>query len=330
MITGLDEQIQFKSWQEELKNGFDNSKSLLAYLNLAPQHEIPHAFPMRVPLAFAQKIEKDNPNDPLLKQVLISKQEVIQLNGYKLDPHEEQVQSPTPGLIHKYFGRVLVMPTSACAIHCRYCFRKHFPYDEHKLTMTNKDALIDYIERHTELFEVILSGGDPLMLPDKPLIAFLDRLSEIAHLKSIRFHTRLPIVLPNRITKAFLNWCQSSTKQIVLVTHSNHPNELGEDVHEKLVKLKQHGVTLLNQAVLLQDINDNIITLEGLSHKLFESGVLPYYLHLPDRVAGTHHFDVTRKTGQKLIEQLQAKLPGYLVPKFVVEETFAKSKTVLA
>lgn len=329
MITGLDEQIQFKDWQEELKNGFRDSASLLRFLELPSQLEVKHPFPMRVPIAFAKKMIKGNPDDPLLKQVLTTSQELVHLHGYTVDPLEEEKQSPLPGLLHKYYGRILILPTTTCAINCRYCFRKHFPYNEHRLSEDDWQRLLAYIERHDELSEVILSGGDPLLMPDKALLSRLEALSEISHIKRIRFHTRIPIVLPSRISKAFTEWCEAASQQIVVVTHCNHPNELGEDVYGALSALRAARVTLLNQAVLLLDINDNIITLEELSHKLFDYGVLPYYLHLPDKVAGTHHFDVTEEVAKTLIRQLQAKLPGYLVPRLAVEHPFAKSKTHL-
>lgn len=332
MIPGLHDQIQFKNWQEEIKKGFSTNHALLRFLQLDDEHfELPEKkFPLRVPLAFAKRMEPGNPHDPLLKQVLISMEETLQLTGFTNDPLLEGDSAPVKGLLHKYPGRALLILTNACAIHCRYCFRREFPYQEHAFGKNEWTQALDYLQNNSSIEEIILSGGDPLMLPDKLLLQKMESLSDISHIKTIRLHTRIPIVLPSRVTDSLLRGFEDSPVPITVVVHANHPNELDEAVSFQAKRLKQSGVTLLNQSVLLKDINDDVEILSQLQRDLFAMGVLPYYLHLLDKVTGTHHFEVREDKAIQLIGELRSRLPGYLVPRLVKEIPGESSKVVIA
>jgi EF-P beta-lysylation protein EpmB len=233
-------------------------------------------------------------------------------------------------LIQKYSGRVLVITTGSCAIHCRYCFRRHFPYEDNQPSTDDWSELFRRIEQDQSLSEVILSGGDPLMLNDRRLAWIEQNLARIPHVTTLRLHTRMPVVIPQRVTSKLLDWMTKSSLNIVMVTHVNHGNEIDPEVKSALNQLKLAGVTLLNQSVLLKDINDDSVTLATLSRKLMDSGVLPYYLHLMDPVLGASHFDVDESTGVKLISALRQCLPGYLVPRLSREVPFESSKRVIA
>jgi len=287
-------------------------------------------FPLRVPKAFAARIEKGNPHDPLLQQILPIHAELNQDDAYSIDPLNEKNVNPVPGLLHKYTGRVLIILSGACAIHCRYCFRRHFPYDENSPGSLGFEKILEYISRHQEISEVILSGGDPLMLNNKTLAKYISNLEKIPHVTILRFHTRIPVVLPSRIDDGLLEILTKSRFIVTCVLHVNHPNELDESVKRVTHQLKSRGVTLLNQAVLLKNINDNAETLIELSYKLYQCGVLPYYLHLFDKVLGAQHFDVPLAEAIRLHEKVGNKLPGYLVPKLVQEQPGATSKTVIS
>ena len=314
--------ITQKNWQTQLSEAITSVDALLAHLHLEhlrAQLYIPSHFELRVPRDFVAKMRVGDANDPLLKQVLPTKQEQITVTGYVADPLAENSQNPIKGLLHKYQSRVLLTLTGACAIHCRYCFRQHFDYSANMPTATAKAAIIDYITAHSDINEVILSGGDPLSITNRRLFAWLDILEAIPQLKTIRLHTRLPVVIPARLEDALLQRLAASRCQIVMVIHCNHTNEIDALTAEYLQRAKASGITLLNQAVLLAGINDTLACQVALSQRLFSAGVLPYYLHVLDKVAGAAHFDSEPSAAIGLYWALLAALPGYLVPKLVQE-----------
>lgn len=318
-------------WQQQLSDAFTDIEHLCRYLGLAA-NELPVAiaasrqFPLRVPLSFAQRMEKGNPHDPLLRQVLPVQEELQPHPGFSDDPIGDLAAVQQTGLLHKYHGRVLLINTGSCAINCRYCFRRNFPYADLQLGKRAEQAALAYIAADASINEVILSGGDPLLLSDTRLSRLLTQLTAIAPIKRIRIHSRLPIVLPARITPRLAETLATCGKQMVIVTHCNHANELNDEVLAACQRLKSYPFSLLNQAVLLKGVNDDTQTLYALSERLFEFGVMPYYLHLLDRARGTGHFEVPEATALDLHRQLQNLLPGYLVPKLVRERAGAKSK----
>lgn len=320
------------SWQKELAAGFSDIHELCEYLDIPFSNTLfsPSKFPLRVPREFAGRMEKGNLNDPLLKQILPTKDEHIMSPGFNDDPVGDINAINEAGLIHKYHGRVLFITTAACAINCRYCFRKNFPYTDVQLSTQKLNRAIQYIKNNKDISEVILSGGDPLLLNDQKLFSLVHQLDEITHLKRIRIHSRIPIVLPSRITTAFCNGFSTIKTPVVLVVHSNHANELNNKVNTACQRIKNCNISLLNQSVLLKDINDNTLQLCTLSEKLFAFGILPYYLHLLDKATGTAHFEVKQNTATVLIEQMKKQLPGYLVPKLVREQAGEPNKTVIA
>lgn len=320
-----------KNWQQQLADAFNNIEDLCRYLDLSPD-DLPisiaaaESFPLRVPLSFAASIEKGNPHDPLLRQILPVNEELFTYPGFSNDPVGDLASAAQSGVLHKYHGRVLLINTGSCAINCRYCFRRNFPYAELQLSKQKEDAAIQYIQADTSISEVILSGGDPLLLSDARLTRLIQQLNSIGHLQRIRIHTRLPIVLPARITDELINALKPSRKQIVIVTHCNHANEISDRVVAACNLLKNSGIALFNQAVLLKGVNDNAEALCELSEQLFSHGIIPYYLHLLDKAIGTGHFEVSEAKAMELILQVQAALPGYLVPKLVKEQAGAASK----
>ena len=325
---------QNNSWQQQLSQSFKSILTLCDYLELNYTNTCPRSitqdFPIRVPKSFAQRIEKGNWNDPLLKQILPTDDENKQVSGFTYDPVGDLKAMNETGLIHKYHGRALLINTGNCAIHCRYCFRRNFPYTNSQLsTQKQKNAFL-YLAEHTEIHEVILSGGDPLSLSDNKLAEIIKALDKIPHLKRIRIHSRLPIVLPDRITDNFIHVLTQSSKQIIMVVHCNHANELDLAVKKCCEKIRQANISILNQSVLLKGINDDVLTLKKLSEKLFGFGIMPYYLHLLDKAQGVAHFDVPKATAIVLMQDLQAQLSGYLVPKLVHEEAGAKAKTIVS
>ncbi|OAV00923.1 MULTISPECIES: EF-P beta-lysylation protein EpmB [Moraxella] len=311
----------FQDWQAELSGAVSDLDTLFDLLDLPKQAQIhtPKQFGLRVPHAFIKKMKKGDINDPLLRQVLPDTKETWTIGGYSTDPLDENNHNPIKGLLHKYQSRVLLTVTGACAVHCRYCFRQHFDYHANQPSTHEMDAVMDYITKHTEVDEVILSGGDPLSLSNKRLKLWLDKIGDIAHIRTVRLHTRLPVVLPNRVDDELITLIRHYQKNIVIVLHINHPNEIDEQLIAKSKQLKDAGVTLLNQSVLLADINDDIHTLSKLSQDLFGAGILPYYLHILDRVQGAAHFDIAISDAIQLYWQLLEVLPGYLVPKLVQE-----------
>ena len=287
-----------------------------------------HTFRCRVPEPFLHRIEKNNPHDPLLRQVLPINDELDIVPGYSTDPLQEHHHQPTQGLLHKYHGRVLLTLTGACAINCRYCFRRHFPYQEHTFNQTRWDAIVNHLKADDSIHEVILSGGDPLMLKDKTLQKLIDELETLSHIKTLRIHSRLPIVIPSRITTELCTLLARTRLRVVLVVHVNHAQEIDTTVSDTLRRLPPN-ITLLNQSVLLKCVNDNAKALIDLSHCLFANGILPYYLHLLDPVIGTAHFDVPQKKAEQLVHEIRAQLPGYLVPRLARETAQEPAKTVI-
>jgi EF-P beta-lysylation protein EpmB len=322
-----------KTWQQELSEGFNDINELCDYLNLSPAHNNLFAlsdFPVRVPLEFAERMEKGNLNDPLLKQVLPVNDENISPSGFTADPVGDLNTMPETGVIHKYQGRVLFITAGSCAINCRYCFRRNFPYADFQLSTKKLSQAIQYIQNNKDISEVILSGGDPLLLNDQKIFSLLHQLDQIKTIKRIRIHSRIPIVLPSRITDTFCNKLSSINKPVVFVIHSNHANELNTYVKLACSKLKKRNITLLNQSVLLKGINDTAQQLCALNEKLFAFGIMPYYLHLLDKAIGTSHFEVDQKSAITLMDEIKKQLPGYLVPKLVKEQAGAANKIIIA
>lgn len=318
------ESAENSPWQKELARAIKDPIELLAAVRLTADDipggiDLQQAFPLRVPRGYVARIKKGDPADPLLLQVLPRQQESILQPGFLRDPVGDTKAMAAPGLLHKYHGRVLLITTGVCPVHCRYCFRRHFPYAESRPADREWKEAIKYISSHPEINEVILSGGDPLSLNTRRLTQISDALRNIPHLRRLRIHSRMPIVLPARIDSEFLNWLSQLPWQTVLVTHCNHANELGENVTTALGAIRRLGVTLLNQAVLLKHVNDNVNAQCALSESLFAAGVLPYYLHLLDPVQGAAHFDVDANTGKTLIDKIRCQLPGFLVPQLVRE-----------
>lgn len=316
-------------WQKQLADVITDPEILCETLGLdfnmvADVQTVTQQFPLRVPWSFISRMEKGNLNDPLLRQVLPMGMEMYVAPGYCKDPLNESNVNPVPGLLHKYSNRVLLTLTGACAIHCRYCFRRHYPYSEKVPGLSQWQPALNYIAEHTAIDEVILSGGDPLILKDEILAQIIRRLETIPHLKCLRIHTRLPIVIPARITESLVNLLEQVQLKVVVVIHSNHANELDDTVALALNKF--HATALLNQTVLLKGINDSPEALVKLSKRLFEMDVLPYYLHLLDPVTGTAHFEVPEKEALSLMRKISVQLPGYLVPKLVREIPGEKSK----
>jgi len=334
IIPNIEPIWQSQSWQKLLASAYDNSTELLAALALdASQIDVSGAaasdFPLRVPATYVAKMRQGDPNDPLLRQILPLGAELDVVGGYSADPLEESERNPVPGIVHKYRGRVLLITSGACAINCRYCFRRHFPYQANNPSLKEWQQSLDYIAARDDIEEVILSGGDPLAASDKYLSTLVQHIAAIPHVKRLRIHSRLPIVIPQRITEETLAWMDTDRFDIAFVVHANHPNELDLHTARAFNALQQHGVTLLNQGVLLAGINDNVDTLLSLSKTLFSQGVLPYYMHALDKVAGAAHFDVTREAAQQLAAELLIQLPGYLMPKFVFTQAGALHKIAL-
>jgi len=320
------------SWQKQLAGCIKDPFELFKLLEIDPSYlsqKRMSSFPLRVPVSFVNRMKKGDRQDPLLRQVLPLDDECVSIPGFSQDPLQEKKFNILPGLIHKYKNRILLTLTGACAVHCRYCFRQHFPYEENNAHQHFQTEIIAYLNQHPEIHEVIFSGGDPLIAPDKVLSSWIFELEKIPHIENIRIHSRLPVVLPDRITDGLIDVFISSRLPIVLVIHCNHPQEIDETVGHVLLKLRQAGILVLNQAVLLKKVNDKLETLVELNKKLFQFHVLPYYLHVLDKVQGAHHFEVSEIQGKRLWQGLLAALPGYLVPRLVKEEPRAQSKTWL-
>ena len=335
MIPRIAATVQTSSWQEELANSVRDPEQLFALLALpADQLDVARAacrdFALRVPRPYLSRIKAGDLNDPLLKQVLPIGDELLAAPGYSADPLGENDANPIPGLIHKYQSRVLLVVSPNCAINCRYCFRRHFPYGDNKPGRNEWQRALDYIAADPSINEVIYSGGDPLASSDKQLAWLTEQIAAIPHITRLRVHTRLPVVIPQRVTDNLISWLTGTRLKPVMVIHCNHANEIDTEVTEAMSQLKSAGVTLLNQAVLLKGINDDVETQVALSERLFSAGVLPYYLHVLDKVQGAAHFEVSDDRARHLAGELLSRLPGYLVPKLTREQAGASSKTPLA
>jgi L-lysine 2,3-aminomutase len=317
-------------WQQQLAESISRVPDLLTALgldaHLVPEVSFgPQSFPLRVPLSYVARMRAGDPADPLLRQVLPLAAEAEEQPNFVSDPLGEREALAAPGLLRKYQGRALLVTTSVCAIHCRYCFRREFPYAEQSETPRWSEALAE-IERDTSIRELILSGGDPFALGNARLESLTRALERAPHLERLRVHTRLAVVLPARIDAGLLAWLAGLRWPAVIVLHANHANEIDAEVVSACMRLRANGATLLNQSVLLKGVNDDAATLATLSERLFAAGVLPYYLHLLDRVRGTAHFEVAEESARRIMGELTARLPGYLVPRLVRERAGAPAK----
>jgi EF-P beta-lysylation protein EpmB len=323
---------QQNNWQSLLAQAIRDPEALIDYLEL-PKKKFYNSLQahknhqLLVPLGYLNKIKKGDWNDPLLKQILPIEDEMLEVKGYVSDPVGDLDASLASGVLKKYHGRALIITTGTCAVHCRYCFRKEYPYADAKPAINNWQQVIAIINNDTSLHEVILSGGDPLILSDQRLNSLCQQLAAIPHITTLRFHSRIPVVLPQRIDNKFLQWFSALPGKKVMVIHANHANEIDALVGDKLRALANTGVTMLNQSVLLKGVNDSIEALENLSHQLFHYQTLPYYLHLLDKVKGTAHFATEQQQALILMKNLRNRLPGYLVPKLVQEISGKRSKS---
>ncbi len=316
-------------WRAELGQALRSSRALLEFVGVERADVIEaEDFPTLVPRGYARRMQSADPLDPLLAQVLARQDETLQVEGFTADPLEElrpdRNYNPAAGLLHKYKGRALLIATGACAINCRYCFRRHFPYGDQRGDQL--EAALARLREDSTITEVILSGGDPLLLDDPALARLVADITDIPQIERLRIHSRIPVVLPERITAALLETLTPGRLKVSMVVHVNHARELDENTARAFACLKRIGVWLFNQAVLLRGVNDTLEAQVDLAQTLFAQDVLPYYLHLPDRVAGTQHFFVDAAAGKALHGAMQGELPGYLVPRLVREEPGAASK----
>ena len=312
------------TWHRSLATAIRDPDQLIDVLGLPddlrePARRAADQFPLMIPRSYLARMQPGNSDDPLLRQVLPLRSELDEVPGFMTDALAEDDARRAPGLLQKYAGRALLIATGGCAVHCRYCFRRHYPYGQEPRRLDEWEPAVRAIAGDGTLREVLLSGGDPLMLTDARLGALCRQLAGIEHLTRLRIHTRLPIVLPDRVTAELLELLTDSRLTPVVVVHANHPNEVAGDCAAALRRLVRSGVTVLNQSVLLRGVNDSVEALAELSERLVDLGVIPYYLHQLDRVAGTAHFEVPEETGRVLIEQLRRRLPGYAVPQYVRE-----------
>ena len=326
---------QEKTWQSQLSDLITDPLELLEILQLSPEDLLSgpilasEQFKLRVPRAFVEKIKKSDPLDPLLLQVLPHHLELEEHADFVTDPLGEEAANQQPGVLHKYKSRFLLTLTGACAVHCRYCFRRHFPYQENLPKNNDWINIKQYIESQKDINEVILSGGDPLTLTNKKLKLWIERLETLDQIKYLRIHSRVPIVIPNRIDEELISILKNSRLRIILVVHSNHASELDDFTCLKINELVKNNITVLNQAVLLKGVNHSATILSELSYRLFDAGIMPYYLHVLDKVKGAHHFDLMPNDINQIYTELLANLPGYLVPKLVQEIAGEKNKTPL-
>lgn len=323
-------------WRQELKAAVRDPAELCRLLELPatlvePARRAAETFGLMVPRGYAALMRRGDPTDPLLRQVLPLGEELQSAAGFLLDPVDDAAACRVPGLLHKYAGRVLLVVTGACAVHCRYCFRRHYPYDDSPKSLDQWEPALAEIAADPTVDEVILSGGDPLVVVDRRLEALVRRLETIPHLRRLRIHTRLPIVLPSRVDDDLLGWFSSTGTRLspICVVHANHANELDEAAAAACERLRRAGVLLFNQTVLLRGVNDTVEALTALSRRLVELGVVPYYLHQLDRVVGAAHFEVPEAEGRRLVAALRSQLPGYAVPRYVREVAGDDSKTLL-
>jgi EF-P beta-lysylation protein EpmB len=322
------------AWRTQLAESVTDLDELLEALDLdaslvgdrAAVEQSVRSFGLRVPRGYLGRMRRGDANDPLLAQVLPVEHEADLVEGFSSDPLGELRQPLAGGVLHKYRGRALIVVSGACAVHCRYCFRRHFDSKGHHAAADRFDAAVRAIDSDSSITEVILSGGDPLMLPDMTLEVLARRLADLPAVERLRFHTRMPIVLPQRVDGTLCLWLGSLGMPVVVVVHANHAREIDSDVRRAMAALRGAGVVLLNQSVLLRGVNDSADALVDLSEALFAAGVLPYYLHMLDPVQGAAHFEVPEVEGRDLMEDVRARLPGYLVPRLVREIPGAPAK----
>lgn len=334
MITAHPSAAQSR-WQQLWRDCVRDPRELLALLDLDAvvckvSQGAAAQFPLRVPRGFVAQMRRGDPHDPLLRQVLPIDAELRVQPGYDLDAVGDLAARGATGVLHKYAGRALLIATGSCAIHCRYCFRRHFDYAADTAATDRWQAALAYLRADDSIEEVLLSGGDPLSLSTCRLAEFTQALRNIPHVRRLRIHTRLPVVLPERVDAELLAWLRGLRQRVVIVIHANHANELDGNVGNALHALHAAGATLLNQSVLLGGVNDNLGAQLALAQTLFEYGVLPYYLHQLDRVAGTAHFEVDEARALALHREMAARLPGYLLPRLVREIAGEPNKTALA
>ena len=323
------------SWQADFAAAVTDPAELASMLGLpeswvAPAREAARMFPMRVPRSFVARMRRGDPTDPLLRQVLPVAEELEHTTGRSSDPLQEADARRAPGLLHKYRGRALLIATGACAMHCRYCFRREFPYEDQQSDTGRWHDALAALAADPSIEELILSGGDPLSLGDARLQSLSRALADIPQLRSLRLHTRNAVVLPSRVDDGLVEWIKGLPWRVTVVLHVNHAQELEGDAVEAIARLRSTGALLLNQSVLLRGVNDDAATLIALSKRLHTLGVLPYYLHLTDAVNGTAHFDVDELRGRAIVDALARALPGYLVPRLVREVPGEEAKVVLA
>ncbi|MAB25661.1 EF-P beta-lysylation protein EpmB [Pseudomonas neustonica] len=324
MIHGSSVRVESASWQNLLAGSITDPRVLLARLKLDPgllagALAAGREFALRVPEPYLLRMQPGNPNDPLLRQVLPLGEELEDQPGYVTDPLGEQHSNAQPGIIHKYHGRLLLVVTAGCAINCRYCFRRHFPYAENNLSTAEWEQALDYIRQDSSINEVIYSGGDPLAANDRRIAWLTRQIADIPHIKRLRVHTRLPVVIPQRVTDGLIEALSATRLPVTMVLHCNHANEVDAQMLAATQKLKSANITLLNQAVLLRGVNNRLEDQMALSEVLGDNGVLPYYLHLLDHVRGASHFHCSDAEAKHLVGQLLTRLPGYLVPRLVRE-----------
>jgi EF-P beta-lysylation protein EpmB len=332
MITASPLRAQPRTWQRLWREAITDPHELLDLLDLnhlaaelLPTRDT--GFALRVPRGFVARMRRGDPADPLLLQVLPKAAELGEVPGFTRDAVGDLSSRVVPGVLHKYAGRALLIATGSCAVNCRYCFRRHFPYAQETAAADGWQAAIDHIRADASIEEVILSGGDPLSLATTKLIELTAALRSIPHLQRLRLHTRLPIVLPERVDEELQDWLGGLPWPVAVVLHANHANEIDGSVTAACARLHASGATLLNQSVLLRGVNDNVKALNDLSSSLFACGVLPYYLHQLDRVAGAAHFAVEDEHARALIERMRKGTSGYLVPRLVREVAGEAGKT---
>ena len=310
-------------WRELWRDAITDPVELLQAVGLGGRADLlppdDAGFALRVPRGFVARMRRNDPFDPLLLQVLPQLAEHNQAEGFTLDAVGDMASKAGHGVLHKYDGRALLIASGSCAINCRYCFRRHFPYGEEIAAASQWHEALAHVKADPSIRELILSGGDPLALATHKLEELTRSLADLPHIIRLRIHSRLPVVLPERVDDAFIGWLAAVPLQKVVVLHANHANELDASVDAACARLRAAGATVLNQSVLLRGINDDADTLAELSERLFAAGVLPYYLHQLDRVQGAAHFEVDDKRALALMEALRARLPGYLVPRLVRE-----------
>lgn len=327
---------RYASWQEALRDAIRDPQELCRLLDLpavtamaAAAGQAGQDFPLFVPRGFVARMRLGDPADPLLRQVFPIPEEAADVRGYNADPVGDAAAARQPGLLQKYSGRALLIVSGSCAVHCRYCFRRHFPYGQSPRSLADWQPALDEIRRDRSLREIILSGGDPLSVVDRTLAELVEQLASIDHLRRLRIHTRLPIVIPERVTESLIDLLHGTRLAPIVVVHANHANEIDAQVAAALAKMTDAGIVLLNQAVLLAGVNDTVEAQLDLCERLVDLRVMPYYLHQLDPVAGAAHFAVPVSAGRQIITTLRARLPGYAVPRYVQEIAGASGKEIL-